>query len=488
MIKETLDRETVRSVLELVSADLTSLALASGSRRRFDGDVPQDFGDVEPQEFEAAREAIDAAREREQAESSGQIGFDAEEKAGVGRRGEGSASMDEVVFLSRDPDICALQSAMDEYFAEVAQDRVITEALPDAKTLGSARRDADDEDGGKSSSPVMVTDRRIHAPANRRLLDQFSVTDIRWISCLYAVARRQAAHRHAFNTTPAVRDIAADARLVIVGDWATGLPRALCVAKQMGEALRPGIQSGRDQHAIHLGDTYYSGWPKEYERRFLPHWPVSTSEAQHVRSWSLNANHDMYSGGHGYYDTLLADERFAEQAGCSYFALQSPHWRILGIDTGWIEGDLHEPQADWLRQQCEQASELRQRVLLLSHHPLVSAYESQGDTLRNRLAHLLDRRLIHAWIWGHEHRCMVYAPNNGLSYAACVGHGGVPVYMSHRDNGEWPAPAIYEDRRYIRRGLERWAYMGFCVVDLLGEHLRVRYLDEHGECIRIDEI
>src|SRR5689334_10257319 len=86
MLKETLDREIVLSVLTSVSTDLASLADASGARRRFDADIPQAFDDLEPQEFEAAREAIDAAREREQAESSGQVGFDAEENAGSGRR------------------------------------------------------------------------------------------------------------------------------------------------------------------------------------------------------------------------------------------------------------------------------------------------------------------------------------------------------------------------------------------------------------------
>ena len=34
-----------------------------------------------------------------------------------------------------------------------------------------------------------------------------------------------------------------------------------------------------------------------------------------MTSWALNGNHDMYSGGWGYFDHLLADERFSRQRG-----------------------------------------------------------------------------------------------------------------------------------------------------------------------------
>ena len=43
-------------------------------------------------------------------------------------------------------------------------------------------------------------------------------------------------------------------------------------------------------------------------------WPVTADQAgAGVTSWSLNGNHDMYSGGFGYFQTLLADPRFAAQ-------------------------------------------------------------------------------------------------------------------------------------------------------------------------------
>ncbi len=494
MIVETLDRDSVLSCLAAVRAELGALAASLGGRRAGGDDIPEAFSDLAPEDFEAAEESIQAAEERETTQSSGQQGFDGPaEPPAAGRRGTSealSSAMDLKVFLSRDQDICTLQSAMDEYFCLHSKDR-IGRAPPDAEPQPAATRRrgevAEDEHSGQPSSPVIVTDRHVVEESGaRRILNKFSTTDIRWISCLFASAKRKFTGRRELNTSPAVHDIAADAQLLVVGDWASGLPRAVQVAQRMREVLHN--NTGHEQHAIHLGDTYYSGWPSEYERRFLPHWPVDSADENRVSSWSLNANHDMYSGGYGYFDTLLKDPRFARHAGCSYFALNSAHWRILGLDTGWKEGDLTDPQLEWVRRQCDEARANKQKVVLLSHHQLVSSYESNGDDLQERLGSLLKDGRIHAWLWGHEHRCMVYAPTHGLRYAACIGHGGVPVYMHHKQGEEYPEPGIFEDRRFIKRGLEHWAYMGFCVLDIEGESLSIRYLDENGTLLRTDKI
>ena len=39
------------------------------------------------------------------------------------------------------------------------------------------------------------------------------------------------------------------------------------------------IADGRQVHAIHLGDVYYSGFAREYKNRFLRYWPVREDEA-----------------------------------------------------------------------------------------------------------------------------------------------------------------------------------------------------------------
>ena len=102
----------------------------------------------------------------------------------------------------------------------------------------------------------------------------------------------------------------------------------------MAEEVADALRNGREAHVIHLGDVYYSGLPVEVQRHVLEPWPVTAAQAKAgVTSWSLNGNHDMYSGGYGYYDTLLADPRFAAQhsadgASTSFFRLDRPGLRV----------------------------------------------------------------------------------------------------------------------------------------------------------------
>src|SRR5205814_9785959 len=119
--------------------------------------------------------------------------------------------------------------------------------------------------------------------------------------------------------------------------------------------MRDMIEEGRrkqlEQHVVHLGDVYYSGWSWEVDQRFLKYWPVKNDEADSISSWSLNGNHDMYSGGYGYFDRVLGDPRFQRQQGASYFRLFNDNWQLLGLDTAYKENVLEKPQTEWVRQQ-----------------------------------------------------------------------------------------------------------------------------------------
>ena len=63
--------------------------------------------------------------------------------------------------------------------------------------------------------------------------------------------------------------MADDARLVVVGDWGTGLPRARDVAALMQDKIAEALAGSRQVHVLHLGDVYYSGLETEDQRRFL---------------------------------------------------------------------------------------------------------------------------------------------------------------------------------------------------------------------------
>ena len=234
------------------------------------------------------------------------------------------SALDEQSFFSRDPVMSLLQSAVEELIEDKYSELIVEDDSAD-------RRDA-----GDTVSPV--TGRRLDIgddlqfDSERRLFGPFEVTDVGWVASVgLAKALQMFRDRHPFNPRPAAPvELADRARLVIVGDWGSGLPRAQQVAQHMRVAIDDGIADGRQVHAIHLGDVYYSGFAREYKNRFLRYWPVREDEADTVHSWSLNGNHDMYSGGHGYFKTLLADPRFACQQRSSWFSIENQHWRIVG--------------------------------------------------------------------------------------------------------------------------------------------------------------
>jgi len=466
LIAQVLNRDFVLKRLEEVRRHLS--APATEDRRRAGDKGP-------PLSQEDAALALGAANEAlrtEAAASSGQPGF---APPPAERRGEAPAPIDDFSFFSRDATISNLQSALEQYFAEKKQVEV---TRPDGRRGGGGNVAVTDE-SLPGNKPTRSGD-------GRRFFDQFSITDVRWVSSLFAMGVRKFKGRHAFPEKPADPVTIGDqARLVLVGDWGSGIPRARKVAKQMREVLNEGLAAGREQHVVHLGDVYYSGWEYEYRDRFLEWWPVEPDEAARIPSWNLNGNHDMYAGGHAFFDYALKDERFARQQGSSRFSLRNDHWTILGLDTAWEEHGLEGDQDKWAQGMLESAPG---KGLLLSHHQIFSAYEQGENKLIQKIRPVLATGRVRSWFWGHEHRCVLYDPTENVEYARCVGHGGVPVYMTHKEGDPYPPPASWEFRDFIRNGLECWALFGFAVLDFDGPKVTVRYIDENGKENRREEL
>ncbi|MBX3747610.1 MAG: metallophosphoesterase [Verrucomicrobiae bacterium] len=301
-----------------------------------------------------------------------------------------------------------------------------------------------------------------------------------------AVAYRMLKGYHPFSQSPPSVPLAPKARILLVGDWATGVGRARDIAALMRKELdaAPAVE----RHVVHLGDIYYSGWAAECRKRFLDPWPVRPGESG-VFSWCLNGNHDMYCGGDGIFQVVLGDSRFARQAGCTYFALGNEHWQILGLDTAYDEWNLQPGNLDqvaWARSVLN--ANPGARGILLSHHQPHSAYEGTGPKKAGRIAAqafpLLEGRRTHAWFWGHEHRCAVYDPIDfsaaggtaSLPLGACLGHGGVPTRPT-RDSKPGVRHVLTDIVRY---GIENFAMMGFAVLDLDNDHGQLRCINERG--------
>jgi len=230
-----------------------------------------------------------------------------------------------------------------------------------------------------------------------------------WLKSTLDWVDRTGAHPFVWSTAP-VEAVPDTFSMAIVGDWGTALYGAPKIAGNIKS-------TGRFDVLMHLGDIYYSGTADEIKTRFIAPWPFDAGKV----SRTLNANHEMYSGGFGYFDIALP--RFDQKA--SYFAMQNAHWLIVGLDTAYIDHDMDPRQVDWLTSTIAAAGS--RKVVLFSHQQLFSRLDNQGDKLEAKLRGLLERKRITAWYWGHEHQCVLYDRHPTWNLVArCLGNGGIP--------------------------------------------------------------
>lgn len=268
------------------------------------------------------------------------------------------------------------------------------------------------------------------------------------------------------------------ARIALLSDWGTGMYGAPACASRIE-------LDGKFDVLMHLGDVYYSGDVDEVNERFLKFWPKVPTATNRA----LNSNHEMYSGGYGYFDHIL----HAFKQTSSYFAFQNDHWLLVGLDTGYSEHELHGGQVTWLVDLVRAAG--NRRVVLFSHHQPYSLFEKQGTKLIAQLAPLLEARRIHTWYWGHEHRCVVHDPHPlwGLR-GRCIGHSGFPYFRDQFANPlsvpGWqslPGKNLVPGARvldgpncYVEGKSDKYGPNGYVVLELDDRELRERYFTPDG--------
>ncbi|MBI4852988.1 MAG: metallophosphoesterase [Acidobacteria bacterium] len=236
-------------------------------------------------------------------------------------------------------------------------------------------------------------------------------------------------------------------KIALLGDWGTGDDTAKAIINQV-LALKP-------DYIIHLGDVYYAGTAGDFlplneeKNNFLALWPPIAN------SFALNSNHEMYSGGKGYFNVLLADQRFSQQQKTSYFALAYGGWTILGLDSAYFShsvfftnGSLGGPddgQISWIKNLNLSAN----KVIVLTHHNGLTDDGSKETNLWTELNSALGGDPA-AWYWGHVHNGIVYKSptvTGRNTLARCTGHAAFPfgnawelneceniVYYAHTPN------------------------------------------------------
>jgi hypothetical protein len=471
VIAQTLHRDFVLAVMEELEVQLEDAIQGDDDDRR--GGLDHPANEVGEDDWKTALKDVRAAR------AHWSDGQPAASPPVANAKDEPSVPLDDFAFIPRDAILSVVQAAVDEHLETRHPELIAEDDPPDD------RRGPDGE--------TMVTNRYLKdfqpelTPEGRRWFGPFETvkpwlfgSDPLWLTAGVATAIRAFRHRHDFNETPAeVDDLDEHARLVMCSDWATGIPRALKVRDLMRTKIEEAQAEGREIHVLHLGDVYYAGFKREYEKRFLEPWPVYLGDTD-TRSWVLSGNHDMYAGGYGFFDTCLADPRFASQDGSSWFRLSNKNWHFVGLDTAWRDGGLQEPQGARV---AEWAGDRHRKLVLLSHHQLFSAYGRDYGDVGKELHDVLkpDDPIIEAWFWGHEHGCVGYKPHMGVRRARLIGNGGVPEYMNRKPRDEVKAPAEWEFRKRKRKLLQPWNTFGFVVIDLDGPSMEVTYIDEDGE-------
>ncbi len=268
---------------------------------------------------------------------------------------------------------------------------------------------------------------------------------------------------------PAPQTIPDNARIALFADWGTGLYGAPAITKCI-EGL------DRCEVVLHLGDTYYSGENDEVRDRLIGDWPKRPNG---TINRALNGNHEMYSGGTGYFEALTTF--FHQPASC--FALQNSKWILICMDTAYEDFDLDPKQVAWIKGVVAAAG--TRKLILFSHHQPFSQLDSQGPNLQVALADLLSTQRIHAWFWGHEHRLVLYEPHSKWGFKGrCIGNGGYPGFRddlpdAHGNIYQWltlpPQPQAPQARlldgpnSWVAQDPEGFSPHGYVVLDFDGD-------------------
>jgi hypothetical protein len=325
-----------------------------------------------------------------------------------------------------------------------------------------------DSDDGPEFIPSHPTLALIQSAMDEHLDERpntgFHRRDPKWISVLYQKLRAKARGKAPFIEHQAIEDFRTElperTTVALVSDWGTGNVHAAAVARQ--------IAARQPEHVIHLGDVYYSGTPREMDRNFLAMWRAYGPP--NARYWGLNANHDMYSGGYGYFHHVLP--AFGQSA--SYFALRTRHWQLVGLDTAYVNHNFTTPQMAWLDGQLDDT----RRTILLTHHHLFSPFRKRGGGLEGWLDDYLRDGRLFGWFWGHDHHLMEFADYRGVK-CRLIGHGSLPYVPPDRRRIRNPVGIVRMETRpsplHPGRGIHGFAHLVFD-----GPALHIEYVDEEG--------
>lgn len=306
--------------------------------------------------------------------------------------------------------------------------------------------------------------------------EAFGNTDPLWIEAVLAEIRTLSEGKASFVSHSHLSDffynIEDKCTIALAADWGAGNPSALNVGRQM--------KNKSPDYAIHLGDIYYAGEERE-AKDFLYRFRDIAAK----RSFALNGNHEMYSGGRGYFNVVLPNL----QQSASYFGLFNHNWQFIALDTAYVDHVVTSPSDSRLQNQFDWAVDKLKNgaksSIVLTHHQPFSAYQPEHDNaarLRDDIGKIdlaIQPATIFAWFFGHEHRCTIYDDSFNDFRARLIGNGCIPHLPQAPPDIVPPVPfkAINGAARADGSG---YAISGFALLTMDGPKMTVDYINEDG--------
>ncbi len=292
--------------------------------------------------------------------------------------------------------------------------------------------------------------------------------------------------KHPFNSSIPVSTIQIpdDVEIAIAGDWGTGDWRTNANPAPSTD-VRNHIAFLQPHITIHLGDVYYGGTDAEEQHLLVNIWPKGP-----LGSFTLNSNHEMYSGAKPYFQDALGSDVFKLQQQRSFFALENTDWIIVGLDSAYysdseklfMDGSLHPPggptiQVDFLKMLAAKGK----KIIVLTHHNGISYDGSATTTLWSQVMSAFPSGVGPAyWYWGHVHIGAVYKPYGPANILCrCCGHSALPwgeaSGLASSQHVEW-----YEKRLARDPDIPKRVFNGFAILQLNGPNIKEIFCDENG--------
>ena len=316
---------------------------------------------------------------------------------------------------------------------------------------------------------------------------KYQTLDPRWDLVIGISLFENLLHKHRFPSgSPQIQHIADNATFVLIGDYGTG---------NFGSGDSPSTKISKfvptlnPDYTIHLGDTYYAGTNPEETAKLLAYWPKGSKA-----SFALNSNHEMYSAGGPYFDSVIGNPIFNKlQSPWSFFALENTHWILCGLDSAYfssaaalfMSGTLgaNNNQTQFLQQV---AARNKKTILFTHHNPIpiagLNRAPKPGDEGFQLYSDVMSAFTGYPapayWYYGHKHVGAVYKPlPPGKLLCRCLGHGALPAGKAsdlvNSTNLDWfeRCPANDPDDK-LR------IFNGFVHLELNGSDLTEIYYDE----------